>query len=101
RHTRFSRDWSSDVCSSDLAMWPLVIACLAALTVALPAISPRRFAIQPFAGVYGAVMLAIQGAMLLIGMTALLAGAGYAVPVSTEIGRASCRERGGIAVGGV
>lgn len=67
------------------AMWPLVIACLAALTVALPAISPRRFAIQPFAGVYGAVMLAIQGAVLLIGMTALLAGAGYAVPVSTVV----------------
>src|SRR6266511_5087592 len=21
RHTRFSRDWSSDVCSSDLGMW--------------------------------------------------------------------------------
>src|SRR5690606_40761136 len=21
RHTRFSRDWSSDVCSSDLSMW--------------------------------------------------------------------------------
>src|SRR5690606_40723598 len=23
RHTRFSRDWSSDVCSSDLALWEL------------------------------------------------------------------------------
>src|SRR5690606_40107733 len=22
RHTRFSRDWSSDVCSSDLPRWP-------------------------------------------------------------------------------
>src|SRR5690606_40828659 len=22
RHTRFSRDWSSDVCSSDLPTWP-------------------------------------------------------------------------------
>src|SRR5690606_40468031 len=22
RHTRFSRDWSSDVCSSDLGLWP-------------------------------------------------------------------------------
>src|SRR5690606_39700319 len=24
RHTRFSRDWSSDVCSSDLFMGPLI-----------------------------------------------------------------------------
>src|SRR5690606_39944063 len=25
RHTRFSRDWSSDVCSSDLFLWAVVI----------------------------------------------------------------------------
>src|SRR5690606_2508944 len=27
RHTRFSRDWSSDVCSSDLFAWPRVPLC--------------------------------------------------------------------------
>src|SRR5690606_41190279 len=25
RHTRFSRDWSSDVCSSDLLVWRLIM----------------------------------------------------------------------------
>src|SRR5690606_35952080 len=33
RHTRFSRDWSSDVCSSDLVRWVATLA-----TLALPAI---------------------------------------------------------------
>src|SRR5690606_39852045 len=32
RHTRFSRDWSSDVCSSDLYQ-PLLLLCLTFLTV--------------------------------------------------------------------
>src|SRR5690606_40954996 len=36
RHTRFSRDWSSDVCSSDLWSAP----CIAALPP--PAYQPRR-----------------------------------------------------------
>jgi uncharacterized membrane protein len=67
------------------AMWPLLIFGLAVLTVALPAISPRRFEIKPFAGIYGALMLVIQGVMLVIGMTALLVGAGFALPLSTIV----------------
>jgi uncharacterized membrane protein len=67
------------------AMWPLLILGLAALTVALPAISPRRFEIAPFAGIYAALMLVIQGVMLVIGMTALLVGAGFALPLSTIV----------------
>ncbi|HWU67642.1 MAG TPA: SdpI family protein [Stenotrophobium sp.] len=67
------------------AMWPLLIFGLAVLTVALPAISPRRFEIKPFAGLYGALMLVIQGVMLVIGMTALLVGAGFALPLSTIV----------------
>jgi len=66
-----------------VAMWPLLIACLALLTVALPAISPRRFEIAPFAGIYGALMLAIQGVMLVLGIATMLAGAGHAVPMAT------------------
>lgn len=68
-----------------VAIWPLVIIALAALTVLLPRISPRRFAIAPFAGVYGGLMLAIQGAMLVIGVTAQLGSAGYPVPISTVV----------------
>lgn len=67
------------------AMWPLLIFGLAVLTMVLPAISPRRFEIKPFAGIYGALMLVIQGVMLVIGMTALLVGAGFALPLSTIV----------------
>src|SRR5690606_40516638 len=37
RHTRFSRDWSSDVCSSDLGFgsWPTVLFCVVAAGVAV------------------------------------------------------------------
>lgn len=66
-----------------VAMWPLLIAALAGLTALLPAISPRRFEIKPFAGIYGALMLAIQGVMLVLGMAAMAAGAGHAVPMTT------------------
>jgi uncharacterized membrane protein len=68
-----------------VAIWPLIIIALAVLTVVLPRISPRRFAIVPFAGVYGGLMLAIQGAMLVIGVTAQLGSAGYPVPISTVV----------------
>ena len=71
-----SRFWS-------VAMWPLLIASLAVLTVVLPAISPRRFEIRPFAGIYGVLMLVIQGVMLVLGIAAMLAGAGHAVPMMT------------------
>lgn len=66
-----------------VAMWPLLISGLAVVTVLLPAISPRRFEIRPFAGIYGALMLAIQGVMLVLGIAAMLAGAGHAVPMAT------------------
>lgn len=68
-----------------VAMWPLLIFGLAVLTVTLPAISPRRFEIKPFADIYAALMLVIQGLMLVIGMTALLVGAGFALPLSTIV----------------
>jgi len=67
------------------AMPALAILALAVLTVVLPAISPRRFAITPFAAIYGIVMLAIQGAILVIGMASLLGSAGYALPVPTIV----------------
>ena len=66
-----------------VAMWPLLIAALAVLTVLLPAISPRRFEIRPFASIYGALMLVIQGVMLVLGIATMLAGAGHAVPMAT------------------
>jgi uncharacterized membrane protein len=66
-----------------VAMWPLLIFALAALTVVLPRISPKRFEMESFAGVYCVLMLVIQGVMLVLGITAMLAGAGHAVPIAT------------------
>lgn len=66
-----------------LAAWPLLILGLAVLSAVLPRISPKRFEMESFAGVYTALMLAIQGAMLVLGIAAMLAGAGHAVPMAT------------------
>lgn len=64
------------------ATWPLLMLGLAGLFALLPVISPRKFAIKPFAQTYGIVVLAILAFLLVVGTTALLAGAGYAVSVS-------------------
>src|SRR3989442_2760428 len=45
RHTRCGRDWSSDVCSSDLSKsmpWAAAMASTPTMTAVLRAISPRR-----------------------------------------------------------
>jgi uncharacterized membrane protein len=61
----------------------LSVLVLAVLSVALPAISPRQFAIRPFAGAWGILMLVAQGLVLVLGLGVLLAGAGYVVSVPT------------------
>src|SRR5690606_40692821 len=80
RHTRFSRDWSSDVCSSDLASsfdadsrgWARIFSGL-------------RAAVLAFLGFAGAWCGAFPGGL----------GAWRVAPLAfvSEIGRASCRER--------
>ncbi len=67
------------------ALPALMIFGLALLTPVLPMISPRRFEIAPFAAVYTLLMLAVQAVMLVIGLSTLLAGAGYAVPIPTVV----------------
>lgn len=64
-----------------VAMWPLLIVAMAGLAVLLPKISPRKFEIKPFAATYGLLMLAIQAFLLVVGVCAMLAGAGYHVPI--------------------
>src|SRR2546429_5278708 len=81
RHTRCSRDWSSDVCSSDL----LCLTCAANH-------GPRRRARHPSRGRVprtGARRLRERGLPAV--PHALLAGRER---WDAEIGRASCRERG-------
>src|SRR5699024_11813111 len=83
RHTRSKRDWSSDVCSSDLsasssnAMIAMAVAMLGVFVPLLPAIG---------VGIWGAVV----GSLTLT----LLAGALALVGGTVKIGRASCREGG-------
>lgn len=64
-----------------VAMWPLLIAGMTGLAVLLPVMSPRKFEIKPFADTYGILMLAIQAFLLVVGVYAMLAGAGYHVPI--------------------
>src|SRR5690606_41207179 len=85
RHTRFSRDWSSDVCSSDLVEFTnrLVNAAVGLLGVAAVVGAlrrdPRRSDLVRWA----------------LATFAWIAGNGLV----GEIGRASCRERGEISGG--
>ncbi|MFK2879113.1 SdpI family protein [Rhodanobacter hydrolyticus] len=64
------------------AMWPLTIIVMAVLTMALPRISPKRFEMESFVGIYAALMLASQGMVLVLDIATLLAGAGHAVPMA-------------------
>src|SRR5690606_39740358 len=80
RHTRFSRDWSSDVCSSDLLLG-------FRQDVQQPGCQVTQFAHTPFS--FPSVCTAALGAER----------GGDLHPSAPEIGRASCRERVCISVG--
>src|SRR5699024_11353044 len=84
RHTRSKRDWSSDVCSSDLALSVITPARLVHL---------RTPAIMEISGSYIDWLANLKGfnsnqMMLELPRIAAVTGA------TNEIGRASCRERG-------
>src|SRR5690606_39561830 len=81
RHTRFSRDWSSDVCSSDLA----------------PAVSGRWLNLCP--STFCAIVLrstsTLPPAIIQPRVRRTMYSSGNSVeyPDAPKIGRASCRER--------
>src|SRR5690606_39890097 len=91
RHTRFSRDWSSDVCSSDLGF-----ADLAGFGRREIQVSPKEVyalmvyqigAISTCANVQGTVLHHVKPHGALYNMAAK-------DTALAEIGRASCREKG-------
>src|SRR5690606_40110929 len=88
RHTRFSRDWSSDVCSSDLHVEATLSSSVTANIEATPA---ATFDLTAFE---------IRGYRLRADFTDADGDPVGSGPV-VEIGRASCRERVEIAVGAV
>src|SRR5207253_5725736 len=89
RHTRWPRDWSSDVCSSDLVVVP-------AVRPMMPFKVPEPLSVPPI------VMLTPEVACNWICPAAFrLATALRLAVLLMEIGRASCRERVVGWVGGV
>src|SRR5207302_6693837 len=91
RHTRFSRDWSSDVCSSDLVSEAARIVSQSDLLPMITATS-GVFAVNP------SPFLCIPGSLAMItpsiadGTATGYTNAGTEAN-TTKIGRASCRER--------
>src|SRR5690606_40695354 len=95
RHTRVSRDWSSDVCSSDLPMLKQrVIAAVILLAILLPALFWRTPG--PFLAV--TLILIAAGGWEWGKLNGLGQGASL---VLGEIGRASCRDGGMVAASAV
>src|SRR5699024_11854777 len=86
RHTRSKRDWSSDVCSSDLVgslpRWMWILAGVAAVINASHGVADAGFA-----------------AGLALGALSLLGVVLHSIR-QNQIGRASCRERVEMAEGG-
>src|SRR5206468_5504374 len=94
-HTRSDRDWSSDVCSSDLFHQPILVVADTALLDTLPKRDFRagyaelvKFGLLGDAGFFGWLEANWQEAF---------AGGPareHAIAIACQIGRASCRERG-------
>src|SRR5690606_41092221 len=91
RHTRFSRDWSSDVCSSDLSYFPVIVYRSARMAT----IKQDDF-IQSIADAFQFISY-YHPEDFIRAMSA--AYEREESPAAKEIGRASCRERVGDAVG--
>src|SRR5690606_41137900 len=99
--TRFSRDWSSDVCSSDLEQELLareaVLGGLHRQEHPRPESGPQGTEGQDSA--YLAILAELRGGELKGTLRRHVLGTALHVLDEPEIGRASCRERGEIWVG--
>src|SRR5690606_41061397 len=83
RHTRFSRDWSSDVCSSDLSAEGYRVRTAATATEGM-----EQVAAGPLDAVLLDLMLPDRN-----GLEVLEEIRRFDEDLPVEIGRASCRER--------
>src|SRR5690606_39484515 len=100
RHTRFSRDWSSDVCSSDLQDWPDGVVTQAIAKGHSVDLSTEQAASFDL---YDVLLGTITGDAP--GVCGQVEEDGFDVngyvAARSKIGRASCRERGWVGVGAV
>src|SRR5207249_6325510 len=94
RHTRSKRDWSSDVCSSDLYNLTLASMVLAVLNANHH--WPIGWAILAALGSSVAVGVVNGAFVIIFGIDPFIVtlGTGTFVYGVVQIGRASCRERG-------
>src|SRR5690606_41150772 len=95
RHTRFSRDWSSDVCSSDLA----TLAPRPGMAAPVPPLRKRPLATMRDMGM-GAMDHGAAGQGETAACTPEHAAMGHCAPGGEENGRASGREEVGIVAHG-
>src|SRR5206468_9803643 len=95
RHTRSDRDWSSDVCSSDLR-WLNAAGEQARQTVR------GQLADVPIAGhlATDGLWARLRGGVTRVVPLLIDSGSRVVWPPVVEIGRASCRERGWVGGGG-
>src|SRR5690606_40091466 len=89
RHTRFSRDWSSDVCSSDLlwAFKPMRMGLIGILLV------PLVYCVIYLSAFYDPYENLQYLPVALVNEDRGAVQDGEKIHVGDEIGRASCRER--------
>src|SRR3712207_8863883 len=90
RHTRYWRDWSSDVCSSDLVMDPARIWLLCRNQEI-----PLPFRTAVLVHLSSMFVASVTPGNVAVGPATALALRRLGVPLGkgVEIGRASCRER--------
>src|SRR5690606_40042781 len=100
RHTRFSRDWSSDVCSSDLVDVDPLTPPAHGVVIAVEATGVCRSDWHAWSGHDDSVTAPHVPGHELVG-TIARAGEDVTGFAPGEIGRASCRERGRRAAGAV
>src|SRR5690606_40439400 len=92
RHTSFSRDWSSDVCSSDLEhLRREALAAARSAPLFLRLLAEQSAQLHPAIGLFG--RLREQGGRIDLKLGGLLPLVSAA---RVKIGRASRRERGGV-----
>src|SRR5699024_11962465 len=96
RHTRSKRDWSSDVCSSDLQTYEGGISRLYMFD---PLTEEKEWVANLPDGVIDSLSWLNQDQLIFTLKTPTKPGDVWCLTLSTEIGRASCRERMQIGLG--